>query len=289
MEKTVELSAGTIHYRVYDASDGQGETVVFVHGFAVDGRLWEGVAVRLAAAGLRCIVPTWPFGSHTTAMNPDADLAPPAAARLVLEFLDALDLHKVTIVGNDSGGAVTQMAVTTDASRIGRLVLTNCDSFDNFPPGIFKPLGKLAKIPGAGFSLAQVMRFEPFIRAPFGFGSLNAERQPIELLRSFLKPLITDKGVRRDAMKFFGAADTKDTLTAAAKLRDLDVPALLVWGTEDTLFPMSDAERLQGALTDVQLVKVSGAKAFVPLDRPDDVAEAISSFVSARPVAGSSR
>jgi pimeloyl-ACP methyl ester carboxylesterase len=289
MEKTIELSAGPIHYRVYDASDGQGDTVVFVHGFAVDGRLWEGVALRLAAAGLRCIVPTWPFGSHTTAMNPDADLAPPAAARLVLEFLAALDLHDVTIVGNDSGGAVTQMAVTTDASRIGRLVLTNCDSFENFPPGIFKPLGRLAKLPGAGFSLAQAMRFEPFIRAPFGFGQLNAERQPIELLRSFLKPLITDKDVRRDAMKFFGAADTKDTLAAGAKLADLNIPALLVWGTEDTLFPISDAERLQGALKDATLVKVPGAKAFVSLDRPDDVVAAIVEFVAAHPLDGVER
>ena len=286
MELSVELSAGPIHYRVYDANDGQGDPVVFVHGFAVDGRLWEPVALRLAAAGLRCIVPTWPFGSHTTAMHPDADLAPPAAARLVLEFIAALDLHDVTIVGNDSGGAVTQMAVTTDASRIGRLVLTNCDSFDNFPPGIFKPLGKLAKLPGAGFSLAQAMRFEPFIRAPFGFGQLNAERQPTELLRSFLRPLITDKDIRRDAMKFFGAADTQDTLAAAAKLADLDVPALLVWGTEDTLFPMSDAERLQGALKDATLVEVPGAKTFVPLDRPEETADAIAAFLNAHPVAG---
>jgi pimeloyl-ACP methyl ester carboxylesterase len=284
MEKTVELSAGPVHYRIYDAHDGSGETLVFVHGFAVDGRLWEPVALRLAAAGMRCIVPTWPFGSHRTAMNKDADLAPPAAARLVLEFLVALDLHGVTIVGNDSGGAVTQMAVTTDASRIGRLVLTNCDSFDNFPPGVFKLLGKLAKVPGAGFALAQSMRFEPVIRAPFGFGSLNAERQPIELLRSFLEPLIQDKGVRRDAMKFFGAADIKDTLAAAAKLPDLDRPSLLIWGTEDTLFPVSDAERLQGALGNATLVKIPGAKAFVALDNPDAVADAIVEFVAAHPV-----
>lgn len=289
MEITIELSDGPIHYRVYDAGDGQGEPVVFVHGFAVDGRLWEPVALKLAAAGLRCIVPTWPFGSHRTAMNPDADLTPPAAAKLVLEFLAALDLHDVTIVGNDSGGAVTQMAVTGDSSRIGRLVLTNCDSFENFPPGIFKPLGKLAKLPGAGFSLAQVMRFEPFLRSPIGFGSLNAHRQPTELLRSFLEPLIQDREIRRDAMKFFAAADPRDTLAAAAKLSDLDLPALLVWGTEDTLFPRSDAVRLQGALRDATLVEVADAKVFVPLDQPEAVADAICSFVASHPVAGRAR
>lgn len=288
MEMTIELSAGTLHYRVFDASDGQGDPVVFVHGFAVDARPWEPVALRLAAAGLRCIVPTWPFGSHTTAMRPDAALAPPDAAGLVLELLGALDLHNVTLVGNDSGGAVTQLAVTTDASRIGRLVLTNCDSFENFPPGIFKALGKLAHLPGAGFALAQAMRFEPVLRSPLGFGQLNAERQPTELLRSFLHPLITDKEVRRDAMKFFAGADARDTVAAGAKLADLDVPALLVWGTEDTLFPLSDAERLRDTLKDATLVEVPGAKAFVSLDRPDEVAEAITAFVAARPV-GSSR
>ena len=104
----------------------------------------------------------------------------------------------------------------------------------------------------------------------------------------FLAPLIADKRIRRDAMKFFGAADTRDSLAAGAKLRDLDVPALIVWGTADTLFPMSDAERLRDAFADATLVKVPGAKAFVPLDRPAEVADAIASFVSARPV-GSTR
>src|SRR5688500_16137226 len=134
MEQTINLAAGPIHYREY----GAGEPVVFVHGFAVDGRLWEPVAQRLAEQGMRCIVPTWPFGSHRTAMNPDADLAPPACARLIGDFLAELDLRNVTIVGNDSGGAVTQMLVTNDASRIGRLVLTNCVAFEKFPPGVFK-------------------------------------------------------------------------------------------------------------------------------------------------------
>ena len=282
MYSTCELPQGPIRY----VEQGEGEPVLFVHGFAVDGQLWSAVAARLAAAGLRCIVPTWPFGSHREPMNPDADLAPPAAARLVLDFIEALDLDGVTLVGNDSGGAVSQIAVATDARRIARLVLTNCDSFDNFPPGVFKQLSRVAKFPGTGFALAQSMRFEPFIRAPFGFGDLTAERQPIELLRSFLEPLIADKRIRRDAMKFFGGADSRDTLAAADTLAGMDLPALLIWGTDDKLFPMSDAERLRRTLKDATLLPVAGARTFVPLDQPDVVADAIAAFVTARPVAG---
>ncbi|MFL6060163.1 MAG: alpha/beta fold hydrolase [Marmoricola sp.] len=283
MELTADLPAGPLHYRVYDASNGTGDPVVFVHGFAVDGRLWEGVALRLAAQGLRCIVPTWPFGSHRTAMKPDADLAPPAAAMIVRDFLAALDLREVTVVGNDSGGAVTQMLVTTDPSRIARLVLTNCDSFENFPPGIFKLLARAAHVPGAGFALAQAMRFEPFIRAPFGYGALTAHRQSIELLRSFLEPLVHDRAVRRDAMKFFGATDARDTLAAGALLPDLALPALLVWGEDDTFFTIADAERLQAALG-CELVRVPEAKTFVPLDQPEAVAGAIASWLARTPV-----
>ena len=289
MELTAELPAGTIHYRVYDAHDGRGETLVFVHGFAVDGRLWEPVALRLAAAGLRCIVPTWPMGSHTTPMRPDADVSPPGVARIVADFLTALDLTDVTIVGNDSGGAVTQLLVTTDASRIGRLVLTNCDSFDNFPPGPFKRLSRMAHLPGVGFVVAQGMRFEPILRGRTAFGEVNAHRQPTELLRSFVAPLIRDRRIRRDALAFFGAADTADTLAAAARLPDLDLPALLVWGEEDTFFPVSDAKRLQSALRDCTLVLVPDAKTFSPLDQPEAVADAIADFVAARPVTGGSR
>lgn len=287
MDLYIDLSPGTIHYRQY--GDPDGEPVVFVHGFAIDGRVWEDVARRLGETGLRCIVPTWPFGSHLTAMKPDADLAPPAAARLVNDFLAALDLDRVTIVGNDSGGAVTQLLVTQllnspDRSRIGRLVLTNCDSFETFPPGIFKLMSRLARVPGAGVAMVQSMRFEAFLRAPFGYGALTKKRLPTELLRSFVEPLLTDAGVRRDAMKFFGGADARDTLAAGALLPEVDLPALLVWGGDDTYFTVAHARRLASALPQAELVVVPDAKTYVSLDQPEAVAEAIGAFVAANPV-----
>ncbi len=51
-----------------------------------------------------------------------------------LQLLDALDLHDVTLVGNDTGGAICQLAIKGDHNRIGGLVLTNCDAFEHFPP-----------------------------------------------------------------------------------------------------------------------------------------------------------
>ena len=129
----VELSQGRIRYR----DIGEGEPIVFVHGYLVDSQLWSDTAEQLATSH-RYLLPDWPLGAHRTAMNENADLSPPGIANLIADFMEALDLSGVTIVGNDSGGAMSQVLVTRRPERVGRLVLTNCDTYDNFPPSIFK-------------------------------------------------------------------------------------------------------------------------------------------------------
>jgi len=141
----IELPMGTIRYR----EAGAGKPIVFVHGYLVDGRLWDGVVDALAPAGYRCIAPDWPIGSQQVAMRPEADLSPPGIAATIASLLEALELEDVTIVGNDSGGAMSQVLVTTRPERIGRLVLTNCDTHENFPPGIFKAMPARPSCPGA--------------------------------------------------------------------------------------------------------------------------------------------
>ncbi len=158
----VTLPAGTIRYR----EAGEGPPVVFVHGYLVDGRLWDGVVDRLSDR-CRCIAPDWPIGAQQVAMSPDADLTPYGIAAIVAGFLEALDLDDVTIVGNDSGGAMSQVLVTRHPERIGRLVLTNCDTHENFPPGIFKAMPPLAKLPGGMTLLAAPFRIGALARAAF--------------------------------------------------------------------------------------------------------------------------
>src|SRR3954452_8383668 len=135
-----ELPQGPIAYREV----GSGPPVVFVHGLLVDRRLWDGVADRLGGRA-RCIAPDWPMGSHRLPMRPDADLSPPGMAATIAGFIDSLSLDDVTLVGNDTGGAICQILVTSHPERIGRLVLTNCDSYEHFPPGPFKLMPSIAK------------------------------------------------------------------------------------------------------------------------------------------------
>lgn len=277
----VQLGTGPIHYR----EAGSGEPIVFAHGFGVDGRLWSPTAAALAADH-RCVVPDWPLGSHSEPMSPDADQTAPGIARLVSEFLAALELEDVTIVANDSGGAVSQILVTEHPERIGRLVLTNCDCFEKFPPGHFKLMSRAMRLPGAATLLAHSMRLRANRRSPLAYGALTERPIDDALLRSWTEPQLRDAGVRRDGARFFATADTRDTMRAAEKLPDLAIPALLVWGTADRFFTLADAKRLAGLIPDSRLVEIPGGKTFLPLDHPTAVADAIAAFMAERPLAG---
>ncbi len=274
--KVARLSAGNVHYR--ESGEGEGEPIVFVHGFACNSVLWDGVAAELDDS-MRCILPDWPMGSHPEAMDPDADVSPPAVAALIAEFLERLGLNGVTIVGNDSGGAVSQILVTEHPERIGRLVLTNCDAFETYPPGHFKLMSRAARLPGSAALLAGSMRIGAIRRSPLAYGWLTERPAPEAALRAWVDPLINDRGVRRDGIRFFSTADTAQTMTAAAKLRDLQIPALLVWGDADRWFTMDLARRLQNTIPDCTLIEVPGGKTYVPFDRPREVAAAVADFV----------
>ena len=281
--RRVELGPGPINY----LEAGEGPPIVFVHGVLANGRLWEEAASELAAEH-RCIVPDWPLGSHAEAMSPDADLTPRGIARLVSEFIAELDLDDVTIVGNDSGGAVSQILVTEMPDRIGRLVLTNCDSFEKFPPDEFKSMAKLARIPGAFGLLIQPMRLRSVRRSPRAFGALTVSEVDDEILQSFTRPSVTNAGVRRDGMRFLIGMDPRDTMGAAAKFPQLEIPVLLAWGTDDPFFTLDDARRIAELIPDCRLVEIPGAATFTALDKPVEVAGAIEAFLaeSRSPVSG---
>ena len=270
--KEIELAAGRIRYR----EAGEGKPVVFVHGFLVDGRLWDGVVDRLSDR-CRCIAPDWPIAAHQIAMNPDADLSPPGVAAIIADFLEALNLEDVTIVGNDSGGAMSQILVTSHPERVGRLVLTNCDTYDNFPPGIFKAMPPLAKLPGGMYALSAPFRIPAIARR--AFKPFAKTKIPDDLVASWMQPATSDSAVMHDAKKVTAGMNKRYTLAAAEKLRTSDLPIRLLWAPGDKYFPIKYAERLAGEVKTAEIVQIPDAKTFVPLDQPQRVADEIAEFV----------
>ena|SRR5689334_11538298 len=269
----IPLSAGTIRYR----ETGRGKPVVFVHGYLVDGRLWDGV-VDVLSDRCRCLAPDWPLGAHQVAMSPDADLSPPGVADLIADFLAELDLEDVTIVGNDSGGAISQVLATRHPERIGRLVLTNCDTHENFPPGIFKAMPPLAKLPGGMQAMALPFRVPALARR--AFAPFARTKIPPNLIASWMHPSTTDAAVMRDTRKFTAGMNRRHTLQAAEQLSRSDLPLQLLWAPNDKFFPLKYAERLANEVPNSTLVQIPNAKTFVPLDQPNQVAEQIATFAA---------
>lgn len=272
----VHLSAGTIRYR----DIGDGPAILFVHGIFVNASLWRQVIGALDGH-FRCLAPDWPLGAHPYPMGTGADLSPRGVARLIAEFLDVLDVEEVTVVANDTGGAVTQLLLADGCPRIARVVLTPCDSFDNFPPASLRILQYAPRVPGLLALGAQLMRLRVVQRA--SFATLAKKPIPSEIAGSWLRPFITDRGIRHDIGKFVRAIDYHDTLAAAEVLRTFTKPVLLLWPRKAPYFPFAHAQRWAELLPDAQLVEVPDAYTFVCEDQPKLTAEAVATFITQVP------
>ena len=274
------LTGGTVRYR----ERGGGEPIVFVHGILVNGDLWSRVAPPLAERH-RCITPDWPFGGHELPMDEDADLSPHGVARLIAEFLEQLDLRDATIVANDTGGAFAQMLVTEHPDRVGRLVLTSCDAFRNFPPHSIKPLQPLGYVPGGGAVLAASLK--PRVAQRGLAKSLAKNEIPPHVIGSALDAALRIPGSRRDALKIFRAARPKQTMRAAERLPGFDKPALVAWSADDLFFPAKHGRRLADLLPQGRFELLENARTFSPIDRPERLVELIDELVA--PGEGASR
>jgi pimeloyl-ACP methyl ester carboxylesterase len=277
--REVQLPQGTLTYR----ERGSGEPIVFIHGLLVNGDLWRKIVPELSK-DYRCVTPDLPLGSHARPMKEDGDLSPHGVAKLIDDFLAALDLRDVTLVGNDTGGAFCQIVVTRHPNRVGRLVLTPCDAYDNFPPRFFKYLLAPAALPGGALMLLQPMRFAAMRNSPMGFGWLSKKGIDAQITDSWLRPARTNRGVRRDLADVMRGVNKRYTLEAAERLGEFNRPVLIVWAPEKDFFPWEHAERLSQAFPDARVESIDDSYTFVSEDQPERLAALIAEFAR-KPVA----
>src|SRR5581483_6880348 len=227
----------------------------------------------------RCLALDLPLGAHEIPLHENIDLSPTGVAQLIAGFLAALDLHEVTLVGNDTGAALCQLVIARHPEPISRLVLSNCDAFEQFFPPLVSPFHYGAQLLDIQFAnlLAWLLRARWAQRA---FMAVLTHRRLSEAeLDAIFSPLLHHSFVRRDMTRFLRAVSNRLTLEAAQTFSHFLHPVLLLWGKDDPFFSPHLAARLQQAFPDARLTHLSHARTFVPLDQPEVLAQHILEFV----------
>jgi pimeloyl-ACP methyl ester carboxylesterase len=269
----VALDQAKIDYRVFGPEDSPYPPVLFVHGILVDSRLWDRVAEGLARQGFRCYLPNWPLGSHTVAVDDRGALSPRGVATLIRDFIVARGLSDVTLVGSDTGGGLCQLVIDAYPDHIGRVVLTNCDAFDKFPPFPFTLVFALLRGPISIKLLFEQMRIKALRHSPLGFGLL-VKPDP-QLTASWLEPARTDARIRGDLATLLRNVEKIDLTDVATRLGRFTKPVTIVWGQRDRAFTPALGRRLAALFPNGSLIEVPGARTFVSLDAPAPVIDAI--------------
>jgi pimeloyl-ACP methyl ester carboxylesterase len=274
---------GTRHEARLDAGPvewferGSGEPLLLLHGLVLSATFWRKTVPGLAEH-FRCIVPTLPLGAHGTAMSPDADLSPPGIADLVARFLDTIGADTVTVLGNDTGGAIAQLLTARHPDRVRALVLTPCDAFEHFLPWQFKHLQVLARVPGAAWQTSRLLQSARFRGSALGFGLLTKYGVPVDVSAEWVRPIRDDADVRRDLVKVLRGISTRHTRAAAQELASYQGRALVLWAADDRVFPRADAERLAALLPNGRLDLVDDSRTYIPEDQPAALVDAVRRF-----------
>ena len=274
---TLETRLGPLAWR----STGRGPALVFFAGALANGDLWRDVVAALEDR-YRCITIELPLGAHPWPLAAGADRSALSLARLLLDCLELLDVEDATVVANDTAGGLLLLSLATEhpaLERVGRLVLTNCESYDKFPPDALKRVASLSR--RAPRLVRDMLRLQ--LRAATArrklVSSVVAGDLDDERTESFFGPARRDGRVAGDLVAAMAGFRPQLLLDAAEAIPEYDRPVLLVWGDSCDFFPITDAQRLASAFPTATLVSVPGAKTWVPVDDPRTLADAIERFV----------
>ena len=261
----VQTPSGRIAY----VEQGEGPVALFVHGVLLNGHLWRHQLAGLADVR-RCIAPDL-LAHGATEIDAAQDVSVTANARMLREFLDALGIDSVDLVGNDSGGGIAQIFAATYPERVRSLVLTDCDTHDNWPPEAFKPFLAMAASGGLRGALDAMLGDKAIYRAESALGPAYEDASAVSdaTIETYLRPHVRSEQRTRDLERFLAAFDPVHTLRVEPGLRTLRAPTLIAWGTDDIYFDVAWSKWLADTIPGTrQRIEFDGARIFFPEERP---------------------
>jgi pimeloyl-ACP methyl ester carboxylesterase len=260
----VRTASGRISY----TEQGHGPVALFVHGVLLNGYLWRHQLKDLSDSRRNIAVDLLAHGD--TEISPDQDVSVTANAIMLKHFLDALKIDRVDLVGNDSGGGISQIFAALYPERIRSLTLTDCDTHDNWPPEAFKPFLAMAAGGGLRGTLDAMLTDKNVYRSPQALGPAyeHPDRVSDESIEIYLRPFVKTERRTRDLERFLAAFDNKHTLAIETRLKRLKAPTLIIWGTDDIYFDVKWSHWLADNIPGIRRrVEFKDARIFFPEER----------------------
>lgn len=264
VRRTVETPSGRIAY----FEQGSGPVALFVHGVLLNSHLWRHQLEHLS--DMRHCIALDLLAHGDTEIAPNQPVSVTDNAAMIAEFLDALGIDAVDLVGNDSGGGIAQIFAALHPERVRSLTLTDCDAHDNWPPEAFKPFLAMAAAGGLPETLAAMLADKNVFRSPGALGPAYEKPEAVSdaTIEAYLKPLVRTAQRTDDFRRFLAAFDNKHTLAIEARLNALTAPTLIVWGTDDVYFPIEWSHWLAKTIPGTRRrVELEGARIFFPEER----------------------
>src|SRR5580698_4742215 len=261
---SVRTQSGQISY----TEQGAGPVALLVHGVLLNGYLWRHQLADLSDIR-RCIAVDL-LAHGATEIAQDQDVSVTANSKMLKEFLDALKIDKVDLVGNDSGGGIAQIFAAMHPERVRSLTLTDCDTHDNWPPEAFKPFLAKAAAGGLREMLEAMLSDKSVYRSPQALGPAyeSPEHVSDDSIERYLRPFVRSEQRLSDLQRFLAAFDSKHTLDIEMQLKTLKVPTLIVWGTDDVYFDVKWSHWLADNIPGTRRrVEFKGARIFFPEER----------------------
>jgi pimeloyl-ACP methyl ester carboxylesterase len=264
VRRSVQTASGRISY----TEQGTGPVALFVHGVLLNSHLWRYQLADLSNIRRSIAVDLLAHGD--TEIAPNQDVSVTANAKMLKEFLDALNIGQVDLVGNDSGGGISQIFAALYPERVRSLTLTDCDTHDNWPPEAFKPFLAMAAAGGLRGTLDAMLADKNVYRSPQALGPAyeHPELLSDESVETYLRPFVRNPQRTHDLERFLAAFDNKQTLTIEPQLKILKAPTLIVWGTDDVYFPVKWSHWLAQNIPGTRRrVEFKDARIFFPEER----------------------
>lgn len=263
---SVQTRSGTISY----VEAGEGPVALFVHGVLMNKHLWRHQIAELSDIR-RCIAVDL-LAHGDTEITDDQDVSVTANAKMLKEFLDALDIDQIDLIGNDSGGGIAQIFAALNPERVRTFTLTDCDTHDNWPPEAFKPFVEMTIAGGLSDTLNAMVRDKAVYRSPGALGPAyeNPNFLSDDDIDTYIRPFLRTEKRTQDLQRFVAAFDNKHTLAIDDRLGKLSAPTLIVWGTDDVYFPVRWAQWLANIIPGAKPpVELEGARLFFIEERAE--------------------